>query len=60
MAQNHLIEWLSVILLFVFGISMIIQGYFILYGKGGYKNAQLEKIKMNNVRRQVEELFKNK
>jgi len=58
MAQDHLIEWLGVVLLFVFGITMILQGYFIINGKYGYKHIEREQIKMSNVRKQVEELFK--
>jgi putative Mn2+ efflux pump MntP len=60
MAQNNIVEWLGVILLFFFGITMIIQGHFIIHGKFGYRHSEREKQKMNNTRRQVEELFKEK
>ena len=60
MAQNHLIEWLGVILLFVFGITMIVQGHFIYHNKHGYKHVEREQIKMSNARKQVEKLFKDK
>jgi len=60
MAQNNIVEWLGVILLFFFGITMIIQGHFIIHGKFGYRHSEREKQKMNNARRQVEELFKEK
>ena len=39
---------------------MIIQGHFIIHGKFGYRHSEREKQKMNNARRQVEELFKEK
>jgi len=37
---------------------MIIQGHFIMSGKHGYRHSERDKIKMNNARKQVEELFK--
>ena len=37
---------------------MIIQGHFIVSGKHGYRHAEREKEKMDNARKQVEELFK--
>jgi putative Mn2+ efflux pump MntP len=60
MAQDHIIEWIGVVLLFLFGITMICQGHFIFHGKHGYKHAEREKSKMNSTRKQVESLFKNK
>jgi len=60
MAQDHIIEWIGVILLFAFGITMFCQGHFILHGKNGYRHSEREKQKMNNTRKQVEELFKDK
>ena len=35
------------------------QGYFIMHGKHGYKNENLEKRKIANFRKQLEDLFKN-
>ena len=58
MAQNNIVEWLGVILLFFFGITMIVQGHFIFHGKFGYKHSEREKEKMNKTRKQVEDLFK--
>jgi hypothetical protein len=60
MAQNHIIiiEWIGVILLFLFGVTMICQGHFIFYGKYGYKHIEREKKKMSDARKQVENLFK--
>jgi len=58
MAEYHIIEWVGVITLFLFGVTMIIQGHFIVTGKHGYKHAEREKEKMSNARKQVEELFK--
>jgi len=60
MAQNNIVEWLGVILLFFFGITMIVQGHFIFHGKFGYKHSERERQKMNNARRQIEELFREK
>lgn len=60
MAEHHIVEWAGVITLFLFGITMIIQGHFIVTGKHGYRHAEREKHKMDNARKQVEDLFKNK
>ena len=58
MDQHTLINWIGVILLFSFGVTMIIQGHFIFHGKYGYKHSEREKEKMSNARKQVEDLFK--
>jgi len=60
MAQYHIVEWIGVITLFLFGMTMICQGHFIVHGKHGYKHSEREKEKMSNARRQVENLFKEK
>ena len=58
MAQDHIIEWIGTILLFLFGVTMLCQGHAIFHGKYGYKHAEREWNKMINVRKQVEDLFK--
>ena len=60
MAQNHVIEWVGIITLFLFGVTMIVQGHFILHGKYGYRHDEREKHKMESTRRQIEDLFKDK
>ena len=60
MAQYHIVEWIGVITLFLFGITMICQGHFIFHGKHGYKHAEREKQKMSDARKQIEDLFKDK
>lgn len=60
MAQHHVVDWIGVVLLFSFGVTMICQGHFIFHGKYGYKHSEREKEKMSNTRKQVEELFKDK
>ena len=60
MVEHHIIEWIGVIALFLFGITMICQGHFIYHGKRGYRHSEREKEKMSNARKQVEDLFKNK
>lgn len=60
MAQNHIVEWLGVITLFLFGITMICQGHFIFHGKHGYKHSERESKRSENTRRQIEELLKDK
>ncbi len=58
MAQHHTLEWIGTISLFVFGITMICQGHFIVTGKHGYKHDEREKQKMADARKQIEDLFK--
>ena len=58
MAQDHIIEWIGTILLFLFGVTMLCQGHAIFHVKYGYKHAERERNKMINVRKQVEDLFK--
>jgi hypothetical protein len=58
MAEYHITEWVGVVTLFLFGITMIVQGHFIFHGKHGYRHAEREKEKMTNARKQVEDLFK--
>ena len=60
MASSTLINWLGTVLLFLFGITMIVQGHFIYHGKYGYKHSDREKKKMSNARKQVEDLLKSK
>jgi len=60
MAQHHIIEWIGVVLLFLFGMTMICQGHAIFHGKYGYKHSEREKEKINNTRKQIEDLLKDK
>ena len=60
MAQNNIVEWVGMVALFLFGVTMIIQGHFIFHGKYGYKHTEREKKKMTDARRQVEQLFQDK
>jgi hypothetical protein len=59
MAQNNL-ELIGILLFFIFGVTMIYQGYLISNGKYGYKHCEREQKKSENVRRQVENLLKDK
>ena len=60
MAENHTAELIGTIALFLFGITMIVQGHFIYHGKYGYRHIDREKNKMSTARKQVEDLFKSK
>lgn len=60
MAENHIVDWIGTILLFLFGLTMICQGHFIISGKHGYKHIDRENNKMSRARKQVENLLKNK
>ena len=41
----------------VFGVTMMVQGHFIVTGKYGYKHTEREKQKLKNVRKQVEQVL---
>jgi hypothetical protein len=58
MVEHHIIEWIGTVALFLFGITMICQGHFIVSGKHGYKHTEREQKKMTDARKQVEDLFK--
>jgi putative Mn2+ efflux pump MntP len=58
--MERTLEWIGVTLLFVFGVTMIIQGHFIFHGKRGYRHCEREREKMDNARKQVEQLFREK
>ena len=60
MAEHHIVDWIGVVLLFSFGMTMICQGHFIFHGKHGYKHVERETKKSENTRRQIEELLKDK
>ena len=57
MAQDYIIEWIGVVLLFLFGITMICQGHAIFHGKYGYKHSEREKNRSVNIRKQLEEII---
>ena len=57
MAQDHIIEWIGVVLLFLFGITMICQGHAIFHGKYGYKHTEREKNRSANIRKQLEQII---
>ena len=62
MVENHfiVIEWIGIILALIFGVTMFCQGHFILHGKNGYRHSERDKKKMEDTRKQVENLFKDK
>ena len=60
MVEYHIVEWVGVITLFLFGLTMICQGHFIFHGKHGYKHVEREKKKSEETRRRLEKLLKNK
>tara|TARA_B100000925_G_scaffold228042_1_gene176505 strand:+ start:188 stop:367 length:180 start_codon:yes stop_codon:yes gene_type:complete len=58
MAQNHIVDWIGVVLALLFAVTMFWQGHAIFHGKYGYKHTEREKNKMIKARKQVEDLFK--
>ena len=58
--HSLIIEKIGVILLFFFGLTMIWQGHLIFHGKYGYRHSEREKKKSEDIRKQVENLLKNK
>ena len=57
MDQDHIIEWIGVVLLFGFGMTMICQGHAIFHGKYGYKHSEREKNRSADIRKQLEEII---
>lgn len=58
--MENTLEWISVILVLLFGITMICQGYFISTGKYGYKHTEREKEKSVKTRKQLEKVISGK
>jgi len=58
--HTPVIEWVGVILAFIFGVTMFWQGHAIFHGKYGYKHTEREKKKSENTRKQIENLLKDK
>ena len=57
MAQDNIIEWIGVVLLFLFGITMICQGHAIFHGKYGYRHTERDKKRSADIRKQLEEII---
>jgi len=57
---EHYPELIGIALLLVFAATMFYQGTMIMKGHRGYRHCEREKQKMDNARKQVEDLFKNK
>ena len=59
MAQDNFIEWVGVVTLFLFGITIICQGHFIFHQKHGYSRKETENPEARDrVRRQVEKVVR--
>ena len=60
MAQNHIIDWIGIVLAFSFGMTMFYHGHAIFHGKNGYKHTEREKHKSAETRKRIEKLLKDK
>ena len=60
MVKNHIVDLIGILTLFLFGITMIVQGHFIYHGKNGYKHCGRDKQQSEETRRRIEELLKDK
>jgi|TARA_Y100000004_G_scaffold95457_1_gene106933 GH24 family phage-related lysozyme (muramidase) len=60
MAQDHALELIGTILLFIFGVTMICQGHAIFHGKYGYKHTEREQKKSADIRKELEQMLKDK
>ncbi len=61
MAQNHITEWIGIVLLFLFGVTMFCQGHFIYHNKHGYSRKDSERQEARDqVRRQIEAIIGNR
>ena len=57
---KHYPELIGIVLLLIFAATMFYQGTMIIKGHRGYRHCEREKQKMDNARKQVEDLFKEK
>jgi hypothetical protein len=60
MAQDNTLELIGTILLFIFGVTMICQGHAIFHGKYGYKHSEREQKKSADIRKELEQMLKDK
>ena len=61
MAQDNFIEWVGVVTLFLFGITIICQGHFIFHQKHGYSRKETEDPEARDrVRRQIEKALRSR
>ena len=61
MAQDNIIEWIGVVLLFLFGVTMICQGHFIFHQKHGYSRKETEDPEARDrVRRQIQKALRDR
>jgi len=60
MVTNQLIlEWIGIVLMLIFGVTMFCQGHFIFHQKNGYSRKDHEdQQKRDEVRRQVEKIIR--
>ena len=56
MDQNHLIDWIGIVLALAFGMTMFYHGHAIFHGKNGYKHAEREKHKSAVTRKTYREI----
>ena len=57
--SSTVLEWIGVVLAFVFGLTMICQGHFIYHQKHGYSRKETEDPEARDrVRRQIEEAIR--
>jgi len=60
MAQNNTLELIGTVLLFLFGVTMIFHGHAIFHGKYGYKHAEREQKRSADIRKELEQILKDK
>ena len=59
--SSTVLEWVGVVLAFLFGLTMICQGHFIYHQKHGYSRKETEDPEARDrVRRQIEKALKGK
>ena len=57
--SSTVLEWIGVVLAFVFGLTMICQGHFIYHQKHGYSRKETEDAEVRDrVRRQIEKAIR--
>jgi len=59
MAQ-HYPELIGIVFLLIFAVTMFYQGTMIIKGHRGYRHCEREQYEKENMRKRIEEMFKDK
>mgnify|MGYP001269138585 CR=1 FL=1 len=55
-----ILQWILVVVVFFVGVSLFCQGHAIIHGRFGYRHSERERKKLQDTRKQIEKLLKDK